>query len=337
MKKFVFAAAAAIAVVSCSGQKAGEQAEVTEKVRKVTVYEATVKTVPQNQTYSTTVLPNVTNNIASQSAGRIQKINVEVGDFVSAGQIIAEMDRVQLDQAGLRLKNSRDELARIESLYEEGGVSLSDYEAARLSCDVAESSYKNLEENTILRSPVDGVITARNYDRGDMYAMAQPIYTVQQITPVKLLVGISETDYTKVKKGDKVVISADALPGKEFVGTVIRIYPIIDAASHTFNAEVHVPNTNRALRPGMYARATVHFGDNRSIVVPDAAIQKVQGSGSRFVFVLSDKSTAVIKVVTLGRHIDTEYEILSGLQEGDKVIIKGASSLKSGEKVEVEQ
>jgi len=337
MKKFVFIAAAAIAAFSCSGSKTQEQANTAPEARKVTVYEAVVKTVPQNQVYSTTILANVINNIASQSAGRIQKINVEVGDFVSAGDILAEMDRVQLDQAGLRLKNSRDELARIETLYKEGGVSLSDYEAARLSCDVAESSYKNLEENTILRSPVDGVITARNYDRGDMYAMAQPVYTVQQITPVKLLIGISETDYTKVKKGDKVVISADALPGKEFVGTVIRIYPVIDAASHTFNAEVHVPNNNRALRPGMYARATVHFGDNRSIVVPDAAIQKVQGSGSRFVFVVNEKNIATIKVVTLGRHIDTEYEVLSGLQAGDKVIIKGASSLKSGETVEVEQ
>ncbi|MBQ9451621.1 MAG: efflux RND transporter periplasmic adaptor subunit [Bacteroidales bacterium] len=301
----------------------------------VSVATAVRQQVPQDAVYSSTVQANVVNNIAPQSGGRIQKLNVEVGDFVSAGQILAEMDRVQLDQAALRLKNDETELARVKQLQAEGGVSQSDYEALELAFNVSKSSYENLQENTILRAPVGGVISARNYDRGDMYTMGQPIYTVQQITPVKLLVAVSETDYTRVKRGDKVSLTVDALPGKTFTGSIIRLYPTMDAATHTFNAEVRVANTNRELRPGMYARVTVDFGAHDSIVVPDAAVIKQQGSGQRVVYVLEPDNTVSIRMVTPGRHFGTSYEILSGLDEGTQVLTGGHTNLKSGDKVEV--
>ena len=325
---------------SCAG-KSGEQAAAgipaAETVQSVSVTVAQKQDVPQVGTYSTTVQANVVNNIASQSAGRIQKLNVEVGDFVSAGQILAEMDRVQLNQAELNLKNSELELGRVKGLLAEGGISQSDFDALELNYNVTKANYENLLENTVLRAPVSGVISARNYDRGDMYAMSSPIYTLQQITPVKLLVPVSETDYTKVKKGDSVTIETDAFPGKTFKGTIIRLYPVIDSGSHTFNVEVRVANDSRELRPGMYARATINFGSNNSIVIPDSAVMKQQGSGVKTVFVLNDDSTVSSKVVTLGRHFGQEYEILSGLDEGDKVVYQGNSTLKSGEKVEVAQ
>ena len=301
----------------------------------VSVTSAVRQAVPQDAVYSSTVQANAVNNIAPQSGGRIQKLNVEVGDFVSSGQILAEMDRVQLDQASLKLKNDETELARVKQLFEEGGVSQSDYEALELAFNVSKSSYANLLENTILRAPIGGVVSARNYDRGDMYAMAQPIYTVQQITPVKLLVPISETDYTRVKRGDKVHLTVDAIPGKSYEGSIVRLYPTMDAATHTFNAEVRVPNTNRELRPGMYARVTVDYGSNDSIVVPDAAVLKQQGSGQRIVYVLNSDDTVSIKMVTTGRHFGTSYEILSGLEEGEQVLTGGHTNLKSGDKVEV--
>ena len=301
----------------------------------VSVVTAAYENVPQNTLYSSTVQANVINNIAPQGSGRIQKLNVEVGDFVSRGQVLVQMDRVQLDQAALKLKNDETELERVRTLLAQGGISQADFDQLELAFNVSRSTYNNLLENTILRSPVSGVITARNYDRGDMYSMGQPIYTVQQITPVKVLVAVSETDYTKVKKGDKVNFTADALPGKTFEGTVNRLYPTMDAASHTFNVEVVVPNTKRELRPGMYVRADVSFGDNHSITVPDTAVLKMQGAGTRTVFIINDEGVSEMRVVTLGRHFDGKYEILSGLEEGDKVVYKGNSSLKAGEKVQI--
>ena len=339
MKKTVIITLAVLAIAGCTQKKTSQEAQAAAaqaqaKAQTVKVMPAAKQEVNQNGTYSATVQAFAVNNIAPQSGSRIQRINVEIGDFVGKGQILAEMDRVQLDQAKLRLSNAETELARLKQLYEQGGVAQSDYEAAELNCKVSKSTYDNLLENTILRSPISGVVSARNYDRGDMYAMAAPIFTVQQIVPVKLLVGISEADYTKVRKGDVVTLTVDALPGKTFSGTIKRLYPTIDPATHTVNIEVQVPNQNRELRPGMYAKVNVNFGHSTNIVVPDAAVVRLQGSGQRNVFVV-ENGTAVQREVTLGRHFEGQYEILSGLSEGELVVVKGGNTLRNGAQVEI--
>lgn len=331
--------AAAVMAVSCgnNNSKTAEQPQAAEvRLPNVTIMAASYKDVPQSDVYTANVEAYAKNNIAPQSPSRIHKIYVEVGDFVRAGQIVAKMDEVNLNQSKLSMANDSLEYSRIKKLYEQGGVSKSDFDAMELKYNVTRSQYQNLLENTILRSPVSGVITARNYDQGDMYG-GSPIYVVEQITPVKLYVGISEMDYTRVKKNDVVTLTADALPGKTFTGRIARIYPTIDAATHTFTAEVNVANSDRLLRPGMYARVTVNFGSNHSIVVPDDCVVKQQGSGVRSVFVLQADNTVKEIVVTLGRHFGTEYEILSGVAEGDNVVVKGQASLKNGSKVNVQE
>lgn len=326
---------ATAALMSCGGSKTKTaETETVDEVNRISVAEAVMQDVPQSEVYSSTVEAFAVNNIAPQTGGRIDKIKVDVGDFVSKGQVLAIMDAAQLDQTRMKLQNDSTELGRLKSLYLQGGVSKSDYDAAEMAYNVSRRSYENLLENTVLRSPLNGVVSARNYDKGDMYS-GKPIFVVEQITPVKLLVGISETDYTKVKKGDKVKITADALPGQEFTGTVNKIYPTIDPKTHTFTTEIIVPNGDKALRPGMFARVSVEFGVNHSVVIPDVAVVKQQGSSVRIVYVVQPDSTVKSTVVTLGRHFGTSYEILNGLNEGDQVAAKGSTSLRDGDKVEV--
>ena len=325
-----------LAAVSCgSNEGKTEQAAPVAATPNVEVAVAQARAVPQESTYASTVEAYVVNNIMPQQGGRIRKINVEVGDYVSKGQILAEMDRLQLDQLALQIQNDDAEYARIKSLYEEGGLSRSDFEAAELGYKVRKSNYQNVEENTILRSPVTGYVTARNFDVGDMFAMSAPLFTVQQVVPVKLLVGISESEYTKVKKGDTVTLTVDAIPGRTFRGKIDRLYPVIDAATHTFKAEVVVDNQNRVLRPGMYARVTVNFGSRSSVVVPDQALVKQEGTGTRFIYVLQEDGTVKYLPVKTGRHMGTEYEITEGLQDGWKVVVKGQAALRDGVKVNV--
>lgn len=340
MKKLIrtllFAGAMGMAL-SCGNKTAKTTTAEESTISKVAVQAATVKEVPQTDTYSTQVEAYAINNIAPQSPSRIEKIFVQIGDFVKAGQIVAKMDDVQLKQSGLALSNDSTELARLKKLYAEGGVSKSDLDAVELQYNVAHSQYNNLLENTILRSPISGVISERNYDRGDMFSSGKPIYVVQQITPVKLLVGVSEVDYTRIKRGDNVSITADAIPGRTFTGRISRIYPTMDAATHTFSTEVTVTNSDRVLRPGMYAKATITFSSNKSVVLPDNCIVKQQGSGVRSVFVMNADNTVKSVQVTLGRHVGSEYEILSGISEGETVVVRGQASLKDGEKVELTQ
>lgn len=341
MKKiFAYISVAAIlaAAVSCGNGKGKQVVSPTEKAEEaplVSVVAVNKQSVPQQTTYTSSVEAYAKNNIAPQQALRISKINVEIGDFVKAGQILAEMDGLQLQQAELQMKNNETEFQRLKDLYEAGGLSKSDLDAMELSYKVSKTTYQNLLDNTILRSPINGVVSARNYDKGDLYSMGQPIYTVEQIAPVKLLVGISEAEYSKVKKGNEVEISVDAFPGKSFKGTINRIYPTINQLTHTFNVEVIVPNKDYVLRPGMFARVTVRFGANNNVVIPDTAVIKQTGSGERFVYVLNADGTVTYQNVKLGVRNGSEYEVLEGIEDGAKVVVDGQARLRDGIKVRI--
>lgn len=333
-------AVALVAAVSCgNGSKkvAGTTEAAVDMTPVVSVEKVFVREVPQTATYTSTVQSYVKNNIAPQMAGRITKINVEIGDNVKKGQVLAEMDKSQLLQAQLQLANQEVELQRLKALYDAGGISKSDYDAVEMSYNIAKTQVENLVENTILRSPVDGVVTARNYDAGDMFAMSAPIYVVEQIKPVKILVAISESEYTKVKKGDSVEIVADALPGITFYGKIEKIYPTIDPTTRTFNVEVVVANNYSTLRPGMFARVKIDFGANSNVVIPDVAVVKQQGSGERFVYVLNADATVEYRKIVLGRRMGKEYEVLEGLSDGDKIVTGGQIRLKDGVKVTVNE
>ena len=333
--------AAAVLMTAGCGNNAGKQAvqaaAVVEELPSVAVEQVFVQKVPQEATYTSTVQPYVKNNIVPQTAGRITKINVEVGDRVKKGQVLAEIDKVQLQQAQLQLHNAEVELGRLKALYEAGGLSKSDLDAIELQYNVAKTQVQNLIENTTLLSPIDGVITARNYDAGNMYAMSAPIFTVEQIKPVKMYIAVSESDYSKVKKGDRVIIKAEAFPDLTFDGKVERIYPTIDPSTRTFNVEVVVPNNYSTLRPGMFVRATMKFGTNNSVVIPDVAVVKQQGSGERFVYVLNEDGTVTYQKVELGRRMGAEYEVLTGLADSVKVVTGGQIRLKDGIKVSVNE
>ena len=336
----IIVAGTVILAVSCGNNAKKTETAVTmaeDVAPSVAVAKVAVREVPQMATYTSTVQPYVKNNIAPQSGNRIKAIKADVGDFVSKGQVLAEMDQIQLQQAELQMKNKEVEYERLKGLYEAGGLSKSDLDAIELAYQVSKTQYENLLENSVLRSPVTGVITARNYDVGDMYAMAAPLFTVEQIVPVKLLVGVSESDYTKVKKGDKVEIVADALPGKVFEGKVRKIYPTIDPATRTFTVEIVVNNYKKELRPGMFARVTVTFGTNNSVVIPDVAVVKQQGSGERFVYLLNDDGTVTYQKVVLGRRMGTEYEVLEGIPDGATIVTGGQIRLKDGIKVSVNE
>ena len=317
-----------------SGKSApAEPAQPVEKI--VAIQVAAKEQIPYVGIYPATVQANVVNNIASQAAGRIRKINVEIGDFVSAGQVLAELDRVQLEQAAFKLKNQADELERVRQLLAEGGISQSDYESLELSYKVAKSSYDNLEENTILRSPVSGVVTARNYDNGDMTGAA-PVVVIEETSKVKLLINVGESHYKDLQVGEDVAVTLDAYEGEEFQGKVTVITPAVNATTHTFPVEVTITNTDQKVRPGMFARATVNFGSQDHVLVPDEALVKQMGAGDRYVYVYdAQKGTVSYNKVIVGKHMGKNYEIISGIKHGDQVVIAGQARLADGRAVEV--
>lgn len=325
-------------MVAC-GQKKTEavQAPVADPAAKPVVELAQVveEPVAQIQVYSATIVGEIKNNIAPATPARISKINVEIGDNVRRGQVLVEMDETTLSQQEMQLKNLETEFNRIDQLYKVGGVSKSEWDNMNLQLEVARKSFQTLKENTRLQSPIDGVVTARNYDNGDLYG-GQAILVVQKITPVKITINVSEQYYSKVEKGDEVSIELDAYPGETFTGKVSLIYPTVDAMTHTFPVEINVANADQKLRPGMFARATLNLGTLNHVVVPDLAIEKRSGSGDRFVYVYNNGKVSYTKV-ELGQRLGDRYELISGVPSGAQVVITGQAKLSDGKEVEVKK
>ncbi len=325
-------AAISLAVAACGGNEVQEQT-VAEKI-KVNVQQVFEREIDLLGNFTATVEANATNNISPKTSTRIEKVMVEVGDNVKKGQVIAKMDQVNLVQAQLQMKNDSIEFVRANELYEIGGTSKSDWDAKKLKYNISKSNYDNLFENTLLISPIDGIVTARNYDSGDMYTMGQPLYIVEQIKPVKLKVNVSEGLYTKVKKGMPVEVRLDVYPGEVFNGRINLVYPSIDPATRTFPIEVIIDNADQKVRPGMFARVTVAYGKANHVIVPDVAIVKQTGSGDRYVYTVKD-GIVEFKKVELGRRMESEFEIISGLENGDVAITGGQNRISNGMEVEV--
>ena len=343
MKKSFQLAAVLVAAMlgACSGgeEKKAETTAAETVIEKPTVKLATVtsRDVEQIGEFTATVEAEAKNNIAPTAPGRISQIFVEVGDQVRKGQKLVQMDAANLTQLKLQLDNQETEFKRVDELYKVGGASKAEWDAAKTNLDVRKSAYNNLLENTQLVSPLNGVVTARNFDNGDLYTSTQmPVLVVEQIAPVKLMVNVSEPNFPKVSKGMPVTVKLDVYEGEEFEGKVSLVYPTIDAATHTFPVEITLANANQRVRPGMFARVTMNFGTKNHVVVPDMAVVKRAGSGDRYVYVYNNGKVSYNKV-ELGRRIGTEYELISGVDNNSQVVIAGQTRLADGVEVEVIQ
>lgn len=321
---------------SCGKGEKTANTTIKEEKPKVKLASVRAENVEQLQEFTATVESDVKNNIAPSSPVRIEKIYVEVGAQVRKGQKLVQMDASSLNQIKSQLDNQKIEFARIDELYKVGGASKSEWDAKKMNLDVMQTSYRNLLRNTSLTSPISGVVTARNYDSGDMYSGGLPVLTVEKISPVKLMINISEDYFTKVKKGMTTQIKLDVYGDEEFTGKVSLIYPTIDNTTRTFPVEITVSNSGQKVRPGMFARVSMNFGSTEHVVVPDRAIVKQTGSGDRYVYVYNNGKVSYNKVV-LGRRMGAEYELISGVPNNSQVVVAGQTRLNNGAAVEVEK
>ena len=313
---------------SSSSSKATEE-QSADSVRLVEVAPAEMRALNLSEEFTAQLEAKVVNNITAQAGGRLKQLLVKVGDRVGAGQAVARMEATQASQAQIQLADAKTNFARMDELYKVGGVSKAQWEQAKSAVDQAKLTYGNAAENTVLRSPISGFVTAKNYDNGDMTSPQLPVVVIQQIAPVKAVIGVSEQYYSYLKKGAAATLSVDALGEETFSGIVTNIFPTLDPVTHTVSTEIEVANKDLKLRPGMYARVHLDFGTKEALTVPDKAIVRQAGSGARYVYVFSG-GKAVYRAVELGQQQGDLYEVVSGLNAGDQVITSAPSNLKNG-------
>lgn len=335
MKRIVILGFAVALLAGCTGKKT---AAVTEEKGVLTkTARATAATVRLTEEFTSEIEPYKENDITPAASGvHIDKIYVEVGDPVREGQLIVTLDPTQYTQQLVQLKTVEDDYNRLLPVYEAGGISAQQIEQAKAQMDVQREVVANLKKNIEVRSPISGVVTARNYESGDLFAQ-QPILHIMQIDPLKVIANISEQYFSNVKVGMPVKLTVDIFPDEEFTGTVSLIYPALDPTTRTFKVEVKVPNAKRTLRPGMYARTTFDMGSKEGVMVPDVAVQKQVGSAERYLYVIEGDSVAERRSIKVGRQVGDRVDILSGVEPGEQVAVTALSKLFDGAAVDVKK
>lgn len=353
MKKLsIYAAALALLIplAGCNKDQKNKEALTSEdEIPVVKIADVTTQDVAQVESYTATVEADKVNNISAAMQNRIKQIFVEEGQRVSQGQKVAVLDDVNTDNYRIQVDNAKANLASIQldynralELYKIGGGTKQAVDQlntqvinARNVLASAERTLRNAQENTVLTSPISGVVTARNYDPGDMTG-SLPIVTVEQVQPVKIIINISETEFTKVHKGMPVDIALDVYPDENFTGKVHLIHPTIDPQTRTFTVEITVDNPGDKVLPGMFARATLNYGTMRRVVVPDRAIVKQTGSGNKYIYIYNPSdSTVAYRRIEPGQRLGDTYEIISGVDDGAMVAVSGQARLADGARVEL--
>lgn len=328
IKQYSLFAAAALILASCSSSSTDNTAD-TEQKKTETVSVDTLKKqdVMRVLTFSSVLQPYEKVSVAPALQGRITNLYVEVGDRVEQGKLLAKMDETQYISTKVNYENTKNDFNRIKILNDSNNIAKQTFDQAKAGLEVLEASLNNLEQNTYLRAPFSGVISARNYEPGELFS-GQAIYELVQINTLKALVEVPETYFPTVKQGMKLNVTTDTYKGETFPATVEIVYPTIDEKSHTFSIKLKIPNAGQKLRPGMYISTTLEMGVEQTLIAPYNAVQKLQGSDERYIFI-AENGKAKRVVVLLGQRFDDNVEIIpsENLQEGAMFIVQGVSKL----------
>ena len=335
MKKSLMLIIAAATMVACgSNDKSSTAVTSQESATAVKVCTAEVVDVENTEVYTSEILPYRENDITPAAQGlHIDQIKVDVGDRVKQGQVIVTLDPTSLSQMELNLATIEDTYNRMLPVHKAGGVSDQQITELENTLNLQREVVENMRKNSVIKSPISGVVTARNFENGDLFA-SMPILHIMQIDKLKVMANVSEQYFPVVKVGQKVDINVDIFPGETFEGRVSRINPALDAQTRTFGVEITIPNSNERLRPGMYARATFNMGKSSGVVVDDVAVQKQAGSSERFVYVIKD-GVAKFRFVRDGRRVGNKVSIIEGLEPGEQVATTSFIRLTNGKKVEI--
>ncbi len=342
MKKVFFALLTVAAAASCAPQGEATQksttteAQTTPQIEAVLTKGATVVAAQIDliERFTSEIESYKENDITPAASGvRIDEIRFDVGDNVKAGEVVATLDPTLYNQQMFSVNTLKADYERLVPVYEAGGISRQTLDQAKSAYDIQSEVAANIKKNIELKSPISGVVTARNAEAGDLFT-SQAILHVAQIDKVKVMVNISEQHFPSVKVGMPVDLTLDIYPDEHFAGKVSLIYPKLNAESRTFTVEVTVPNSTMKLRPGMYGHTLFNMGNKSGVMVPDVAVQKQFGSAENYVYVAKD-GVAERRRVVKGRQVGDMVDILSGVELGEVVLVTAFSRLSDGAKIDL--
>ena len=351
---------------ACNSEKKSVQGE-PETVRGVALLTVQRVQLPSYYEAIGTVRPVQSAQLSAQMMGNIVSMNVREGDRVSRGQVLAHIDDSQtgaaLDRAQAALRASLQDIAaansdfalaestlkRYQVLQEKKSVSAHEfeevsarYEAAKARREMAQANHAGAEAAvtqartaqgySTVRAPFAGIITAKLVEAGSLVSPGVPIYTLEDTGAFRLEVSVDESNIGAVHLGATVPVSIDAAGDKSLAGKVVQLLPSADAGSRTFLVKIELPK-DPSIRAGLFGRARFSTGTREGFSLPQTAI--VKRAAMQAVYAVASDQVASLRYVTLGGSADGQFEVLSGLENGDRIIANPGDREWNGKKIEV--
>lgn len=294
---------------------------------------------------------NRVSHIGARTSGRIIALRVALGARVSAGQTLAVLESPTVGQIRSEEREAeelraiaRENFAREQRLAAQGISSRKEMLEAEADLRRTEAALRSAEAQLAalgaghgtgsefgLSAPFAGEVVAREASIGEMAEPTDTLFTIADLSRVWIELNVFERDLSRVRVGQTVAVTVTAYPGRTFPGRIVYLGAVLDAARRTVPARVEIPNLNRALKPGMFASASIQVGEGGPpvVVVAQDAIQEVEGK--TVVFVPGNKPGEFrTVVVTVGEPVDgRRVTVLSGLTAGARVVVAGAFALRS--------
>ncbi len=286
------------------------------------------------------VLPSEEVNVSPKSAGRIGRIQKDVGQEVNAGEVLLELESSDLalvaDKTRVQLDDSKRTLDRKETLFNAGAISKSEYDTAQNTYETIRLTMQQNESdlaNTQIKSPIKGVVTAKNVSLGAMVSSSTVAYTVVNIDKVQVNASLMEDEVNYVKVGQAVDVVVPSISSQAYKGTVSKISPTANDKDKTYPVWVEIENQKRVLKPGMFAEIKLKYNRLDSVIaVPKDTI--VDRGDKKVIYVLNTDKAAEHPVKT-GIALNGMVEITEGLNSGDILITSGLNTLKDGKSVSI--
>jgi RND family efflux transporter MFP subunit len=356
-----------MALAGCGESKPAAQA-ATEKVQGVAVMDVRKATVPGSVEATGTVQATVSAQLSSQVMGTITRVNVHEGDRVRRGEVLVSIDEAQQQaaysgaKAGLQASQQSiaaadaeyaladSTMKRYQMLYDKKSVSPQEYDemktrlaSAQARRDAAHAGATQAEAGvsqagtamgfTKVRAPFDGIVVAKLAEPGTMAAPGIPLLTIEDPVHFRLEVQVDESRIGAVKLGESVPVVIDSLGDQPVTGKVIQIVPAANPSSRTFTVKLDLP-PNAQMRSGLFGRASFPRGKREAIAIPKAAV--LSRGQMQAVYVIGADNLANLRFVTLGAASGDQVEVLSGLQNGDRIVASPGDRELSGKQVEAQ-
>ncbi|ANO50283.1 efflux RND transporter periplasmic adaptor subunit [Woeseia oceani] len=329
-------------LAACQSETASESASENEPLPAIPVEAAYPSRGDIVSTYSGTAaieaLAEAT--VIAKVGGEVREIQVEEGDDVRAGQLLARLDgdrlRLIQTQAEANLQKLRRDFQRNQDLKDRSLISAGDFEKIQYEMEALEASYKmaSLEVSyTEIRAPIDGVVSERFVKTGNTIDVNAKLFHVTSLDPLVAYLHVPEREYRRMSQGMPATIQVDALGGARYTASIARISPVVDPSTGTFKITVEISDPERRLKPGMFARigivSDIHAD---ALQIPRSAI--VDDGGETSVFVVKDE-TVSRRPIRTGFVANGNIEVVEGLNDGEQIVIVGQSGLRDGSRVEL--